>query len=206
MSTTTLFVELVVVGVGALAWVCLLLLAGLGHEWVPVDKLFSPSATVPVLALVYLLGIVTDRVADTVLGPLWAKGNRERVYGKDDHAYVVDKMLVLSVPQFSRLFEYNKSLQRICRGWTFNAIAILVSLHALLWLRYGVTALTLRVAALGSSFLLLLACGCWFSARRLNAVQYRKVKEEAATLRARETATATDPRSTAAQGPRQAAR
>jgi hypothetical protein len=34
---------------------------------VPVDKLFSPSATV--LALVYLLGIVTDRVADTVLGP-----------------------------------------------------------------------------------------------------------------------------------------
>jgi hypothetical protein len=69
MSTTTLFVELVVVGVGALAWVCLLLMAGLGHEWVPVDKLFSPSATVPVLALVYLLGIVTDRVADTVLGP-----------------------------------------------------------------------------------------------------------------------------------------
>jgi hypothetical protein len=185
MSTTTLFVELVVVGVGAMGWLCVLLVTAFGYAWVPVDRVFSPSATVPVLALVYVLGIVTDRVADAVLGPMWARGNRARVYGRDDHAYVADKMLVLAAPQFSRLFEYNKSLQRICRGWTFNAIVLLLSLHALLWLRLGVTTVTSRVAALGSVFLLLLAGGCWFSARRLNAVQYRKIKEQAAVLRTR---------------------
>jgi hypothetical protein len=184
MSTTTLFVELVVVGVGAMAWLCLLIVAAFGHAWIPLDRVVSPSATVPVLALVYVLGIVSDRVADAVLGPLWAKGNRARVYGGDDHAYAADKMLVLATPQFSRLFEYNKSLQRICRGWTFNAIVLLLSLHALLWLRLGVSAATGLVAAVGSAFLLLLAGGCWFSARRLNAVQYRKIKEQAAALRA----------------------
>jgi len=185
MSTTTLFVELVVVGVGAMAWIVLLVLAFFGHEWIPVDRLFSPSATVPMLAMVYLLGIITDRVADTVLGPLWARGNRFRIYGSDANAYAADKLLVLATPQFSRLFEYSKSLQRICRGWTINALAILVALHALLWLRYGPTPTTVRVAVLGSFLLLLLTAGCLFSARRLNAVQYRKIKEEAAMLRAR---------------------
>jgi hypothetical protein len=188
MSTTTLFVELVVVGVGAMAWIALLVLAAFGHEWLPVDRLFSPAITVPMLALVYLLGIVTDRVADTMLGPLWARGNRLRVYGNDESAYAGDKLLVLATPQFSRLFEYNKSLQRICRGWTINAVAIFVALHALLWLRYGATPTTVRVAVLGSLLLLLLAAGCLFSARRLNAVQYRKIKEQAAMLRARQPA------------------
>ena len=183
MSTTTLFVELVVVGVGAIAWVSLVVLAAFGYEWIPVDRLLSPSATVPVVALVYLLGIVTDRMADTILGPLWARSNRRRVYGQDDRAYVADKMLVLSAPHFRRLFEYNKSLQRICRGWTFNAVMILLALHALLWLRHGVTGTTLGVAGLGSFLLVLLAAGCVFSARRLNAVQYRKIKEQAAMLR-----------------------
>ena len=41
------------------------------------------------------------------------------------------------------------------------------------------------MAALGSFLLLLLAAGCLFSVRRLNAVQYRKIKEQAAMLRAR---------------------
>jgi len=185
MSTTTLFVELVVVGVGAMAWIALLVVAAFGHEWIPVDRVFSPSATVPMLAMVYLLGIVTDRVADTVLGPMWARGNRARIYGSDANAYAEDKLLVLGAPQFSRLFEYNKSLQRICRGWTINAVAILLALQALVWLRYGPTPTTIRVAVLGSFLLLLLAAGCLFSARRLNAVQYGKIKEEAAMLRAR---------------------
>ena len=188
MSTTTLFVELVVVGVGAMAWLSLLVLAVFGHEWIPLDRVFSPSATIPSLAVVYLLGIVTDRVADTLLGPLWARGNRFRVYGQDERAYAADKVLVLAAPQFSRLFEYNKSLQRICRGWTVNSLAILVSLHVLLWLRYGMTPTTVRVAGLGSFLLLLLAAACLFSVRRLNAVQYRKIKEQAAMLRGHSTA------------------
>jgi hypothetical protein len=188
MSTTNLFIELVVVGVGAAIWVCLLILAGFGYEWVPVDKLLSPAATVPMLALVYLLGIVTDRTSDTLLGPRWARGNRARVYGNEGHAYAADKALVLSNPEFAKLFEYNKSRQRICRGWAFNAIAILLSLHAFLWFRFDLTSISIRVAVLGTILLLLLACGCWYSGRRLNRVQYQKVKEQSALLRASQTA------------------
>jgi hypothetical protein len=82
MSTTNLFVELVVIGVAAVAWTCLLILTGFGHEWVPVDKLFSASTIVHLLALVYLLGIMSDRFSDTLLGPIWAKGNKQ-IRGRD---------------------------------------------------------------------------------------------------------------------------
>ena len=148
MSTTNLFVELVVVGIGAMIWVCLLILSGFGHEWIPVDKIFSGSAIVPLLAIIYLLGIITDRLADILFGPIWAKGNKERIYGQDSVTYLADKQLVLFQTEFAKLFEYNKIRQRICRGWTFNSIVILLSLHALLWFRYGFTEITIRIAPL----------------------------------------------------------
>ena len=37
MSTTNLFVELIVIGVGVLAWVILLIGSVFGYAWVPVD-------------------------------------------------------------------------------------------------------------------------------------------------------------------------
>ncbi len=189
MSTTTLVAELLVIGVGAAVWVCLLLLAAFGYDWVPLERLFSTTATVPLLAVVYLLGIVTDRFADAVLGPLWAKQNRARAYGPDARSYAADKALVLSDPQFCKLFDYNKSRQRICRGWAFNSLAILISLHAFLWLQFDPDPVVVRVALLGSLLLLVQAGGCWVAARQLNAVQYHKVREQAAIVRARSGAT-----------------
>lgn len=185
MSTTNLFVELVVVGVGAAAWLCLLVLAGFGYAWIPLDRLFSPSAILPQIALVYLLGIITDRLADALFAPAWTKGNRARIYGQDSDAYAADKALVLSELEFAKFYQYNKSRQRICRGWTFNAIVILLSLHALLWFRFGPNETTFRIALLGSLFLSLLAYGSWFSGKRLNSIQYQKMKEQASILRAR---------------------
>ena len=60
MSTTSLFVELIVVGVGAAIWLTLLTLALFGYGWVqvPADKALSIPAAIPILAVVYVLGIV----------------------------------------------------------------------------------------------------------------------------------------------------
>jgi hypothetical protein len=60
---------------------------------------------------VYLLGIITDRLADAFFGPRWAKGNRARAYREDGQSYAADKLLVLSEAQYGKLFEYNKSRQ-----------------------------------------------------------------------------------------------
>lgn len=179
VSTTSISIELMVVGLGAAAWVCLLVLAGFGHDWVPVDVLLSPSTALPILGFVYLIGIVVDRIADATLGSLWATRNRGRVYGALFARYDDDERLVLAIPEFRALFDYNKSRQRICRGWIFNACLLLVSLHVYLWSQHHVTPITVRVAVLGSGLCIALAAGCWFSGGRLNAAQYEKVKGRA---------------------------
>lgn len=73
MNTTSLFVELVVIGVGALAWVALLVLSVFGYDWVPLDPLLAAAATVPLLSVVYVLGIVSDRVADLLFDLVWTR-------------------------------------------------------------------------------------------------------------------------------------
>lgn len=60
MSTTNLFVELVVIGVGAAIWIVLLGLAVIGCEWATDIEAVSLVAIVPTLAVVYVLGIVSD--------------------------------------------------------------------------------------------------------------------------------------------------
>ncbi len=57
MSTASLFVELVVIGVGALSWVVLLVLSVFGWNWVPTERVFSSVALVPLLSLIYVFGI-----------------------------------------------------------------------------------------------------------------------------------------------------
>ena len=66
MSTTNLFVELIVIGIGAAIWVVLAALAVFGYSWVPLDQVFSTFAAAPFLGVVYVLGIILDRVADAV--------------------------------------------------------------------------------------------------------------------------------------------
>ena len=55
MGTTELFVELVVIGIGALVWVALTTFGIFGYEWVPLEKLFSVSALIPFVSFVYIM-------------------------------------------------------------------------------------------------------------------------------------------------------
>ena len=74
MKTTELFAELLVIGVGALGWVLLLLF------WLAPDLKdalsLSPVALIPGLALMFLLGIVTDRAADSIFERSFAPDRR----------------------------------------------------------------------------------------------------------------------------------
>jgi hypothetical protein len=64
MGTTNLFVELVVIGIGAAIWIVEIILACFGYEWIDAKYFQSTLATVVSVALVYILGIVLDRIAD----------------------------------------------------------------------------------------------------------------------------------------------
>ena len=124
MSTTNLFVELVVIGVFAIAWIALLLIAFFGIPAWPWADLLNVFTAAPVLALVYVLGIVTDRLADWVFEKLFSS-----IYDttKKQHG---DRLQVLRGPEkIAELGEYARSRARICRGVVFNSVLILVAFH-----------------------------------------------------------------------------
>ena len=67
MNTTNLFVELIVSGVGAAIWVCLLVLLLFDVDRSALVALSAmPVLAIPALAVVYLLGILTDRLSDVL--------------------------------------------------------------------------------------------------------------------------------------------
>jgi len=76
MKTTAIFVELLIVGIGAVAWILLFAIAVVGAE--PIHTLFSGAApnaaimTILLIAIAYVLGIVADRI----YLPVWSRLER----------------------------------------------------------------------------------------------------------------------------------
>ena len=128
MNTTDLFVELIIIGIGGAIWMCLLIFGMFGYDWVPLDETLALAALIPFLSVAYVLGIVIDRVADTVFEKVWYPSLLKKVY-ETEKEFLDDKRLVYIHPgRLGDLLEYGRSRLRICRGWTLNAVLILVSL------------------------------------------------------------------------------
>lgn len=66
MTTTAIFAELLVIGLLTVSWLGLIMSATLGIPPLGPLKGWEALATVAILALAYLLGIPTDRVADSI--------------------------------------------------------------------------------------------------------------------------------------------
>lgn len=127
MSTTNLFVELIVIGVGAAAW-ALLLVAGVlglnpGHL---LGLVFQTGALVPATAGIYLLGILVDRLADTIGQILVAGPVIRGRFGKPGRYFAARAACLEAGGYPAQQFEYNRSRQRICRGWLLNCLVLLV--------------------------------------------------------------------------------
>ncbi len=97
MSTTDLFVELIIIGIGGAIWLCLLIFGAFGYDWVPLDETFALTALIPFLSVAYVLGIIIDRVADAIFERLWVPSLLEKVYGKDK-GYLNDRRLIYVHP------------------------------------------------------------------------------------------------------------
>ncbi len=182
MSTTNLFVELVVIGVGAFVWVVLLVLSMFWYHWVPIDRLLTPAAVIPLLSIIYVLGIVSDRVADVLFAVLWARTLRGRRFTDIETYYAARRNILTKSERLSELLEYGRSRLRICRGWVLNAFVILVSFNVFVWARLREWSGARGLSILVSALLLILAAGCWYSWWSLSAAEYRKVKGQSEYL------------------------
>src|SRR5215210_8108672 len=131
MGTTNLFVELVVIGVGAMAWLCLLILTVFGWTWIPLEKLFSTTALLPLVSLIYLLGIVSDRIADSIFERFWVERLQLTRFANTNEYHVARRQILTGSERLSDLLEYGRSRMRICRGWTLNSVLIAIALNLL---------------------------------------------------------------------------
>jgi hypothetical protein len=142
MSITTLYAELVVVGTGALLFVLLSFYAFFGEPWwtpkISASSIESVISLIPVLSVIYLLGIIMANVSHIV-------------FKKREEDLRIEKLakVLLDVPDkckyeqlrtelytspntqnFVHDFEFRRSKVRICRGWCLNCLLIVVALLA----------------------------------------------------------------------------
>jgi hypothetical protein len=180
MATTTLFVELVVIGVGALAWVALTILGLFGYSWLTFDRVTSVTSLVPLLSLTYVLGIVVDRIADRVfeapsrrLLARWFSSQQDYQHSKD--------FVYLKSP-LRALMEYNRSRLRICRGWAINCIAAVIALNFFVWSQLSSEAPRVKLAVIGSGLLVLFGLGALNAWYQLSIAAYERLFEQAKLL------------------------
>ena len=182
MTTTHLFVELLVIGFGALAWVVILAAAIFGYDLTSLkDSLSSWESLIPALSLIYVFGILTDRVADWIFEAFWGKRHLRKVYKTDskEQYYKHRRLLVIEGPELWHFIEYGRSRLRICRGWTLNSFLLLlaVTFYAMQEPKFT------PPHALGAGLLLaLLTVLCWMSWDKIGHKEYKKTQRQAKWL------------------------
>lgn len=137
MTTTAVFAEILVVGLEAEAWLAVLILAIFGTEWVDIGAVDQWTAllTILVLAAAYVLGIMVDRLADTLVPP------KKRGHEDDDDGrpgFQDKRLLILHKSGgdgMAKFLDYQRSRMRVARGTVFNIALAIPAVVWFLWAR-----------------------------------------------------------------------
>lgn len=139
MNVTALFVELLVVGIGTATWLALFLAAILKYKFDSSILQDNPALIGTLTAIVYVLGIVVDRlVRDIFMPTLEAKARMavftpERIkHIKEIAPHLDERNLSMELEKFIRArseslaskIDYNRSRLRICRAWVLHFVLI----------------------------------------------------------------------------------
>ena len=186
MGTTELFVELIVIGIGAVIWIVLGTFSIFGYTWIPNEELFSVSTLIPFLSLVYIVGIVTDRIADVLFEAIWVPKLQKKYYSSSALARD-DRRLIYSSNEFlANLIEYGRSRLRICRGWAFNGVLIMIAANFFIATQVSGRDLQNKLFIWVNLLVGFVAYFSWYSWYRLQDTQYRRLKDDAAFIREQE--------------------
>jgi hypothetical protein len=180
VTTTALFVELIVIGVGGVAWASLAVLSVFGYSWLTFDRATSLTSLVPLLSLTYVFGIVVDRMADQI----FRRPSRLLLHRwfTSFEQYQKAKTLVYVESPLRNLIEYNRSRLRICRGWAFNCALLLATFNTFVWYSLPSGAPRMKLALVGSAMILafgMAVSNAWY---QLSKVAFERLAEQAALL------------------------
>lgn len=174
VGTTRIFVELLVIGAGGAAAVLLAMVAVYDVPAAHVDKLISAPGILVVTPVVYVLGIIIDRLADWLF-----ESPTSHVYTR--HGCEPERMrhvrmnMYVRAPLLARLSEYSRSRIRICRGWAVDGALIVLAGTLFIGVRPG--ALTGVLLGITGAFIVLLTLGCVFAWFRLTKSEVGALRE-----------------------------
>lgn len=189
MNTTSIFVELVVVGLHTAIWMALIILAFVGYQNLNLEKVFTLNLALPILAITYILGILVDRAADIALT---AQDDRLRsqydLRGLPGFLSMRFYVLSKSSDVYAQL-EYTRSRLRIARASILNFAFTTLAAVLFVWFQLGqALAAEYRVtacltAAVIGAFLTWISYQAWAALSRtytINTIRaYKVVYDEA---------------------------
>ncbi len=120
MTTTALFVELLITGLQASLWLLLVTFCFLGHEWINPERLKGFEAIIAIIALpiVYPLGVFVDYLSDQLFRP-WELKIR-KTYDLDNNQTALGLLVKTKDVSLASHFAYLRSRIRISRSSALN--------------------------------------------------------------------------------------
>jgi len=126
MSTTQLFVELLVIGLGASVWISLGVTMFAGGQ-IRLSEVWSDRTLIlPLVAAAYAVGIVLDRLAWSLFSPLEHRIEAEYVLPLGVPRWRLERSVMNRSENLARDLYYTRSRLRICRAWVLNGVLITV--------------------------------------------------------------------------------
>ena len=174
MNTTSLFVELLVIGVGGMMWLMLGLaavfdLGPLLSQFVhlPANALLMMFG--PVTALTYVIGIVLDRTADGLFDVEARRLGRKDFFAgaNKEEARQARTAIYCRSDRLADLYEYGRSRLRICRGSCLNIVMLILAADGFLLTHASDFAHSGRLMAAVTAGGALVAAGAYWAWRRL---------------------------------------
>jgi hypothetical protein len=168
MATTQLFVELLVIGMGVVAWM------GVFAAAVFRCTLYPPAAAgtgelLAAVAMAYVLGIMMDRIARELWGRFLFRPRRLHRTPTHD----VERVICNKSERLWNTCVYNRSRLRICRAWTLN-FALLAIAYAVWNARVNEHPWELSVGVILAA-LVLCVLAAWATVR-LNRDYYKQLE------------------------------
>jgi len=136
MTTTNVFAELLIIGMETIAWIALLIFSLFGYDWIDFAIFNNLIIAIPLAAAAYVLGIIMDRVSDTLLAgrdhTIRKKVMGERAAESFSHlrSYILAKS-----PYLSTDLDYLRSRLRIMRSSTINFGLLAIASAAFIFTR-----------------------------------------------------------------------
>ncbi|MDZ7289761.1 MAG: hypothetical protein ONB44_06965 [candidate division KSB1 bacterium] len=160
MSTTNVFAELLIIGIETLAWIALLIFSLFGYQWIDFSIFNNLVVAVPLAATAYVLGIIMDRVSDTLLSNA-DHAIRRNVLGEEvaQSFSQLRSYILAKSPYLSNDLDYFRSRLRIMRSSTINfafmaitgAAFVLTRVHATISTKFWAAVTAFLIGVLFSS-------------------------------------------------------